>query len=92
MIVYTTTKEEQYNKREISNVIADEMDMKDVLINSSKHWDGGYVMSGIVGHGDAFVLRDPAGIRPAFYYADDEVVVATSERPCDTNCFQRACR
>ena len=78
---------EQYNKREISNVIADEMDMKDVLINSSKHWDGGYVMSGIVGHGDAFVLRDPAGIRPAFYYADDEVVVATSERPVIQTAF-----
>ena len=78
---------EQYNKREISNVIADEMDMKDVLINSSKHWDGGYVMSGIVGHGDAFVLRDPAGIRPAFYYVDDEVVVATSERPVIQTAF-----
>ncbi|MDG1189703.1 MAG: amidophosphoribosyltransferase [Flavobacteriales bacterium] len=78
---------EQYNKREISNVIADEMDMKDVLVNSSKHWDGGYVMSGIVGHGDAFVLRDPAGIRPAFYYADDEVVVATSERPVIQTAF-----
>ena len=78
---------EQYSKREISNVIADEMNMKDVLINSSKHWDGGYVMSGIVGHGDAFVLRDPAGIRPAFYYADDEVVVATSERPVIQTAF-----
>jgi amidophosphoribosyltransferase len=78
---------EQYSKREISSVIADEMDMKEVLINSSKHWDGGYVMSGIVGHGDAFVLRDPAGIRPAFYYADDEVVVATSERPVIQTAF-----
>ena len=78
---------EHYSKREISNVIADEMNMKDVLINSSKHWDGGYVMSGIVGHGDAFVLRDPAGIRPAFYYADDEVVVATSERPVIQTAF-----
>ena len=78
---------EQYNKREISSVIADEMDMKDVLINSSKHWDGGYVMSGIVGHGDAFVLRDPAGIRPAYYYTDDEVVVATSERPVIQTAF-----
>jgi len=78
---------EQYSKREISSVIADEMDMKEVLINSSKHWDGGYVMSGIVGHGDAFVLRDPAGIRPAYYYADDEVVVATSERPVIQTAF-----
>ena len=78
---------EQYSKREISSVIADEMDTKEVLINSSKHWDGGYVMSGIVGHGDAFVLRDPAGIRPAYYYADDEVVVATSERPVIQTAF-----
>ena len=78
---------EQYSKKEISSVIADEMDMKEVLVNSSKHWDGGYVMSGIVGHGDAFVLRDPAGIRPAYYYADDEVVVATSERPVIQTAF-----
>ncbi|MBL6657699.1 MAG: amidophosphoribosyltransferase [Flavobacteriales bacterium] len=78
---------EQYSKREISGVIADEMDMKEVLINSSKHWDGGYVMSGIVGHGDAFVLRDPAGIRPAYYYTDDEVVVAASERPVIQTAF-----
>ena len=80
-------QKEQYSKKEISSVIADEMDMKEVLVNSSKHWDGGYVMSGIVGHGDAFVLRDPAGIRPAYYYADDEVVVATSERPVIQTAF-----
>jgi len=80
-------QKDKYSKREISSVIADEMDMKEVLINSSKHWDGGYVMSGIVGHGDAFVLRDPAGIRPAYYYADDEVVVATSERPVIQTAF-----
>ena len=52
------------------------MNVEQVLINSSKHWDGA-VISGIIGHGDAFVLRDPSGIRPAYYYADDEIVVAT---------------
>ncbi|HSG68073.1 MAG TPA: hypothetical protein VK994_05155, partial [Bacteroidales bacterium] len=52
-----------------------------ILINSSKSWDGGYAIAGLLGHGDAFVLRDPAGIRPAYYYQDDEVIVAASERP-----------
>ena len=58
-------------------MIAEELDVQDVLVNSAKHWDGGYVMCGMFGHGDAFVLRDPAGIRPAFYYADDEIIVAS---------------
>ena len=74
-------KRDKYSKKEISKVIADELDVQDVLVNSAKYWDGGYVMSGMFGHGDAFVLRDPAGIRPAFYYADDEIIVAASERP-----------
>lgn len=78
---------EQYSKKDISNVIARDMNVEDVLKNSSKHWDGGYVISGIIGHGDAFVLRDPSGIRPAYYYADDEIVVATSERPVIQTAF-----
>jgi len=57
------------------------MDVPGVLRNASKRWDGGYAMAGMIGHGDAFVLRDPWGIRPAFYYSDDEVVVIASERP-----------
>ena len=56
-------------------------------MNSAKRWDGGYVMCGMIGHGDAFALRDPSGIRPAFYYADDEIVVVTSERPVIQTAF-----
>jgi len=52
-----------------------------MLKKASRNWDGGYAMAGMVGHGDAFVMRDPAGIRPAYYYIDDEVVVVASERP-----------
>ena len=55
--------------------------MADILRRASKKWDGGYAMAGMMGHGDAFVLRDPAGIRPTFYYYDDEIVVVASERP-----------
>ena len=80
-------KRDEYSKKEISKVIAEELDIQDVLTNSAKHWDGGYVMCGMFGHGDAFVLRDPAAIRPAYYYADDEIVVATSERPVIQTAF-----
>ena len=80
-------QKDHFTKKEISSVIAKEMNVEQVLINSSKHWDGGYVISGIIGHGDAFVLRDPSGIRPAYYYADDEIVVATSERPVIQTAF-----
>ncbi len=66
---------------EISELIADSLDLKSVLHNSCKHLDGGFVLAGLLGHGDAFVLRDPNGIRPAFYYHDDEIAVAASERP-----------
>ena len=80
-------KRDEYSKKEISKVIAEELDIQDVLTNSAKHWDGGYVMCGMFGHGDAFVLRDPAGIRPAYYYIDDEIIVATSERPVIQTAF-----
>jgi len=80
-------QKDKYSKKEFSTVIANEMNVQQVLVNSSKHWDGGYVMSGIIGHGDAFVFRDPSGIRPAYFYADDEVVVATSERPVIQTAF-----
>ena len=80
-------KRDEYSKKEISKVIAEELDIQDVLTNSAKHWDGGYVMCGMFGHGDAFVLRDPAGIRPAYYYADDEILVATSEIPVIQTAF-----
>ena len=51
------------------------------LKKSSKKWDGGYVIGGMIGHGDSFVMRDPHGIRPAYYFEDEEVVVVASERP-----------
>lgn len=67
--------------REISGLIGDYMDVPRVLKRASKEFDGGYVMCGLIGHGDAFVLRDPVGIRPCHYYIDDEIVVVASERP-----------
>ncbi|MBN1107211.1 MAG: amidophosphoribosyltransferase [Bacteroidales bacterium] len=74
-------KDGGYSKKEISPMIEKNLDLATVLTKASRNWDGGYTMAGMVGHGDAFVMRDPAGIRPAFYYIDDEVVVAASERP-----------
>jgi amidophosphoribosyltransferase len=74
-------KEQGYTKREITPLIEKNLDLGTVLGKASRNWDGGYVMAGMVGHGDAFVIRDPAGIRPAFYFIDDELVVIASERP-----------
>ena len=79
--VYKDLKKEGYNKRECSPLIADRLNVAKILKRSAKNWDGGYAMAGLFGHGDSFVLRDPAGIRPAYYYKDDEVVVVASERP-----------
>jgi amidophosphoribosyltransferase len=79
--LYAAFKEKGYTKQQISPLIAENLDIARILRRSSKNWDGGYVMTGMVGHGDAFVLRDPSGIRPAWFYSDDEVVVVTSERP-----------
>jgi len=74
-------KNEGYSNRDISPLIEKNLDVQKVLENSSKDWDGGYAIAGMFGHGDAFVMRDPWGIRPAFYYYDDEIVVVASERP-----------
>jgi amidophosphoribosyltransferase len=74
-------KAEGYSKKEISPLIAKHLDLQNILTKSSKYWDGGYIIAGMLGHGDAFVLRDPSGIRPAYYYKDEEIVVVTSERP-----------
>ncbi len=74
-------KDEGYSKKEISPLIERDLDVASVLKKASRNWDGGYAMAGMLGHGDAFVMRDPAGIRPAYYYMDDEVVVVASERP-----------
>jgi amidophosphoribosyltransferase len=85
--LYAKFKNEGLEKRDISGKIAEALDIPEILINASKKWDGGYAMAGLFGHGDAFVLRDPNGIRPAFYYADDEVVVVASERPVIQTAF-----
>jgi amidophosphoribosyltransferase len=74
-------KEKGFSKKEISPLIEKNLDVSSILKKASRNWDGGYAMAGMVGHGDAFVMRDPAGIRPAYYYIDDEVVVVASERP-----------
>ena len=84
--IYQKYKEKR-SKKEISKKIEQEIDIQNILSNSSKHWDGGYVMCGLFGHGDAFALRDPNGIRPAYYYYDDEVVVVASERPVIQTAF-----
>lgn len=76
-----------YSNREITEKISKELNLEQVLTHSAEDFDGGYVMCGLVGHGDAFVLRDPNGIRPAFYYKDDEVVVVASERPAIQTAF-----
>ena len=79
--LYYNFKQKGISKKEASPLIAKELNIQKILKRASKNWDGGYAMAGLIGHGDAFVLRDPAGIRPAFYYQDDEVVVVASERP-----------
>jgi amidophosphoribosyltransferase len=81
MQLYQDCKEEGLSKREASPVIAERLDVAKILARSSKNLDGGYAMAGLLGHGDAFVFRDPAGIRPAYFYQDDEIVVVASERP-----------
>lgn len=79
---------EGLSKTEAQQRIADQLDIQRILQRASKHWDGGYAMAGLLGHGDAFVLRDPNGIRPAYYYVNDEVAVVTSERPAAATAFQ----
>lgn len=85
--LYRRFKQEGFIKKEISAHIAENLDLQKILARASAQWDGGYTIAGLLGHGDAFVMRDPAGIRPAFYYADDEVVVVTSERPAIQTAF-----
>ncbi len=76
-----------YSQTEISQQIANNLDVEGILKNASSDWDGGYVMCGLFGHGDSFVFRDPNGIRPCYYYVDDEIVVAASERPAIQTAF-----
>lgn len=85
--LYLQLKEEGYTKQEASPFIAERLNIERILKRAAKYWDGGYAMEGMIGNGDAFVLRDPAGIRPAFYYQDEEVVVVASERPAIQTVF-----
>ena len=78
---YEKLKKDGVSKIQASTIIGEELDLIEILKKASKDWDGGFVIGGLVGHGDAFILRDPAGIRPAYYYKDDEVLVVASERP-----------
>ncbi|MBK9735303.1 MAG: amidophosphoribosyltransferase [Saprospiraceae bacterium] len=79
--LFSWFKPEGYTNQQINGLIAEHLDLQRLLQRASRKFDGGYVMAGLIGHGDAFVLRDPSGIRPAFYYYDDEIVVVASERP-----------
>jgi putative amidophosphoribosyltransferase len=77
---YRRLKQNGISKKEASPLIMEQLDVIKILKKAASRWDGGYAMAGIIGHGDAFVIRDPAGIRPAYYYKDDEIAVVTSER------------
>lgn len=80
-------KQKGFNNIEISEKISENLNIPKILKDSSKKWDGGYAMAGIIGNGDSFVLRDPNGIRPAYYYVDDEIAVVCSERPVIQTAF-----
>ena len=85
--IFDELKPQGVNNIDITHQIADNLDVANILRRSAKTWDGGYTIQGIFGHGDAFVMRDPAGIRPAFYYSDEEVLVVASERPAIQTAF-----
>lgn len=85
--LYKKLKKEGFNKQQASPLIAERLKIDKILKRASKDWDGGYAMVGLLGHGDAFVLRDPAGIRPAYYYENDEIAVVASERPVIQTAF-----
>jgi amidophosphoribosyltransferase len=88
--IYEKLKKKGFTKADASPQIAERLSMKKVLRKASKKWDGGYTIAGLLGHGESFVLRDPAGIRPAFYYDDDEILVVASERPVIQTVFNVA--
>lgn len=78
---------DKFTNREVSDIIENEIDLGRVLRRACKDFDGGYAMAGLIGSGSAFVVRDPNGIRPAYYYADEEVVVVASEKPAIKTAF-----
>lgn len=85
--IFDKYKDRGHSNKEITDFIAKELSVRRILSRSAKDFDGGYAMAGMFGHGDAFVLRDPNGIRPAYYYQDDEIVVVASERPAIQTTF-----
>ena len=85
--IFDAYKKEGFTNKEISKYIAEKIDIERMLTRASKKFDGGYAIAGLIGHGDAFVLRDAAGIRPAYYYYDDEIAVVASERPAIQTCI-----
>lgn len=87
--IFKQYKAQRIPNIEISERIAEELDIETILTSSAKKWDGGYVMAGLIGHGDAFVLRDENGIRPCYYYYDDEIAVVASERPVIMTSFNK---
>ena len=84
--IYYKNKD-KFSKKDITKVIEDGLDLQEILVQAAKYWDGGYVICGLLGHGDSFALRDPNAIRTAYYYKDDEVVVVASERPVIQTAF-----
>ena len=85
--IYKELKKEGLSKQQCSSIISEKLDIFKILKKASKRWDGGYVIAGLLGHGDSFVMRDPNGIRPAFYFKNDEVVIVASERPAIQTAF-----
>jgi amidophosphoribosyltransferase len=88
--LYKQCKQEGFSKQEASPIIGERLNIQRILERASRNFDGGYAMAGLLGHGDSFVLRDPAGIRPAYFYEDDEIVVVASERPVIQTVFNVA--
>lgn len=86
--IFRKYKSQGVPKKDVTEYIARDMNVGKILKNASKRWDGGYVMAGMLGHGDSFILRDPSGIRPGFFYQDDEIIVAASERPVIQTAFK----
>ena len=85
--LHTWFKPDGYSNQKLNQLIFDNLDVQRLLRRASKKFDGGYVLGGLIGHGDAFLMRDPNGIRPAYWYMDDEVVVGASERPAIQSAF-----
>jgi amidophosphoribosyltransferase len=86
-LLFQRYKQEGHSNRDISDLIANNLDVQRILTRAAKSWDGGYVIAGMIGHGDSFVMRDPNGIRPAWYYRDEEIAVVASERPAIQTAF-----